>query len=101
VVFYIEGGGAVRKATLSTAEVYGATPPPNAGNRVELDGWAGWFGPGAQFYFFGRRLPVELSVAWAWGKLNHAHIQGTTSTLQDPIGITTLRLRAGVAALIF
>jgi hypothetical protein len=101
VVFYIEGGGAVRRATLSAAEVYGDTPPSEAGDKVELDGWAGWLGPGAQFYVFGPRIPIEVSVAWAWGKLNHAHIQGTTTTLQDPIGITTLRLRAGIAAAIF
>lgn len=101
VVFYIEAGGAVRKATLSASEVYGDAPAADAGDKVELDGWAGWFGPGAQFYVFGPRVPIEIGVAWAWGRLNHAHIQGTTSTLQDPIGITTLRLRAGIAAAIF
>jgi hypothetical protein len=101
VVFYVEGGAAVRKATLSSSEVYGDTPPANAGPAVKLDGWSGWFGPGAQFYFFGPRVPLEASVVWAWGSLNRAHIDGTTSTLSDPIGVTTLRMRVGFAAMLF
>jgi hypothetical protein len=101
VVFYVEGGAGVRSATLSTGGVFGNAPPANAGTAVQLDGWSGWFGPGVQFYVFGPRVPLEVSVVWAWGTLNHAHIDGATTTLADPIGITTLRMRIGFAAMLF
>ena len=99
VVFYVEGGGAIRRATLSPVEVYGNDPPSS--NDVDVDGWSGWFGPGAQFYVFGPRVPLDLSVAWAWGRLRRGHVEGTTFTLANPIGITTLRLRVGIAAALF
>jgi hypothetical protein len=99
-IFYVEGGGALRRAALTTTRLFPDEAPPDAGATVDTDGWAGWFGPGVQFYF-SRRLAAEVSVAWAWGSMDTAHINGTTLAAGRPIDLTTLRLRAGFAATLF
>lgn len=99
-VFYVEGGGAMRRAALTTARLFPDNPPAEAGATVDTDGWAGWFGPGVQYYF-GRRLAAELNVTWAWGAMDKAHINGTSLDAGAPINLTTLRLRAGFAATLF
>jgi hypothetical protein len=99
-VFYIEGGGAMQRTSLSTARVFPTDPPDDAGDVVDVDGWAGWFGPGLQV-FRGRRMAGEVSVAWEWGDLNRARIQGRRISLNPPIELTTLRLRLGVTATLF
>lgn len=99
-VFYVEGGGAWRHTSLTAARVFAADVPPNAGETVPVDGWAGWFGPGFQVYF-GRRLAGEISVAWAWGELGTARVQGSALDLASPLAMTTLRMRVGMAATLF
>jgi hypothetical protein len=99
-VFYVEGGGAMQRTSLSTARVFPADAPDDAGDMVDVDGWAGWFGPGFQV-FHGRRVAGELSIAWEWGDLNRARIQGRQISLNPPIELTTLRLRLGVTATLF
>ena len=100
IVFYVEGGGAKRSTSLTSARVFGNSPPSDAGQMVDVDGWAGWFGPGLQVYFH-RRVAGEINVAWAWGRMDRAHIQGNTVTLDSPVNVTTLRLRCGLAATLF
>lgn len=99
-IFYVEGGGAKRRTSLTAARVFGGDPPSGAGELVDVDGWAGWFGPGLQWYFR-RRMAGEVNVAWAWGKMDRAHVQGTTMTLSKPVTLTTLRLRCGLAVTVF
>jgi hypothetical protein len=99
-VFYVEGGGAMQRTTLNTARVFPTDPPSDAGDVVDVDGWGGWFGPGLQI-FRGRRLAGELSVAWAWGDINRARIQGRRISLNPPMELTTLRLRLGATATLF
>jgi hypothetical protein len=99
-VFMLEGGGAWRRASFPTATAFATNPPAGAGALVPVEGLAGWFGPGLQWYWE-RRLAVEVTVAWAWGNFSHARVSGERIQLTDPIGITTLRLRAGVAATLF
>jgi hypothetical protein len=99
-VFYLEGGGAWRHTSLTSARAFAAQAPDGAGETVPVDGWAGWFGPGFQVYF-GRRLSGEVSVAWAWGEMATARINGTTHTLDAPLAMTTLRMRVGMAATLF
>ena len=100
IVFYMEGGGAKRRTSLTSARVFGSDPPSGAHELVDVEGWAGWFGPGLQVYF-GRRVAAEISVAWAWGRMDRAHIQGSTVTVTSPVNVTTLRLRFGLAWTLF
>jgi hypothetical protein len=99
-VFYVEGGGAMQRTSLSTARVFPNEVPEDAGTVVDVDGWAGWFGPGLQI-FHGRRLAGEVAIAWEWGDINRARIQGRRISLNPPIDLTTLRLRLGVTATLF
>jgi hypothetical protein len=99
-VFYVEGGGAMQRASLSTARVFPGDVPADAGDVVDVDGWAGWFGPGLQV-FRGPRLAGEVAVAWEWGDISRARIQGRRYSLNPPIDLTTLRLRLGVTATLF
>lgn len=99
-VFYVEGGGAFQRTTLATARVFPVDRPDGLGDAVDVDGWAGWFGPGLQV-FRGRRLGGELSVAWEWGNINRARVQGRRISLDPPIDLTTLRLRLGMTATLF
>jgi hypothetical protein len=99
-VFYVEGGGAMQRTSLSTARVFPNEVPEDAGDVVDVDGWAGWFGPGLQV-FRGRRLAGEVSVAWEWGDISRVRIQGRRISLNPPINLTTLRLRLGVATTLF
>jgi hypothetical protein len=100
-VFLLEGGGAHRRTSFRTATVFARNPPPGAGESVRAEGWAGWFGPGVQWYAFDERVAVEGAVAWAWGNFSHARVDGERVALDDPVGITTLRFRLGVAATLF
>lgn len=99
-LFFVEGGGALRRAWRATSDVFGNTPPSGADSTVRISGVAAWFGPGIQ-YFMGRRLGAEVTAAWAWGDLDTAHIQGDELELAQPIGIITLRLRAAVVIALF
>jgi len=99
-VFYVEGGGAMQRTSLSAARVFPTGVPADAGNVVDVDGWAGWFGPGLQV-FHGRRLAGEVSVAWEWGDISRVRIQGRRISLNPPINLTTLRLRLGFAVTLF
>lgn len=99
-VFYVEGGGAMQRTSLSTPRVFPDEVPEDAGDVVDVDGWAGWFGPGLQI-FYGRRLAGEVAIAWEWGDINHARIQGRRISINPPIELTTLRLRLGVTATLF
>jgi hypothetical protein len=99
-VFYVEGGGAMQRTQLKTARVFPTDPPADAGDVVDVDGWAGWFGPGLQI-FRGRRLAGEIAVAWEWGDISRVRVQGRRTSLNPPIDLTTLRLRAGVTAVLF
>ena len=100
-VFLLEGGGAHRRTEFRTTTVFSRSPPPGAGDAVRVDGWAGWFGPGLQWYAFDDRVALEGAVAWAWGTFSHAKVNGTSVALDDPVGITTLRFRIGVVATLF
>jgi hypothetical protein len=100
-VFLLEGGGAHRRTEFRTATVFSASPPPGAGDAVRVEGWAGWFGPAVQWYAFDSRVALEGAVAWAWGTFSHAKVNGASIALDDPVGITTLRFRIGVAATLF
>jgi len=99
-VFYVEGGGAHRRADMTTGQLFPTSPPADAGATVDTQGWAGWFGPGVQLYF-GRRLAGEINVAWAWGTMDRVHLGGTTVDAESGVGLTTLRLRAGISATLF
>jgi hypothetical protein len=99
-LFYLEGGGALRRARRSTAELFGDAPPVGADTTTEVSGLAGWFGPGLQL-FMNRRLGGEVTAAWAWGDFRKAHIQGSSVELADPIGIITLRFRAAIVVALF
>jgi len=100
-VFLLEGGGAHRRTEFRTTTVFSTSPPPGAGDAVRAEGWAGWFGPGLQWYAFDNRVALEGSVAWAWGTFSHAKLNGARVALDDPVGITTLRFRVGVSATLF
>jgi hypothetical protein len=99
-VFYVEGGGAMQRTALNTSRIFPTEPPADAGETVDVDGWAGWFGPGLQIYR-GRRLAGEVSVAWEWGDIGRARVQGNRISLNPGIEVTTLRLRVGIAATLF
>lgn len=102
VVFFLEGGGAIRQADLRTSELFGTLPPAGADSVTRVTGWAGWFGPGVQWYAGGsRRIALDVAVAWGWGDWSKARVQGRSLKLPDPIGFTTLRLRAGLAVVLF
>jgi hypothetical protein len=98
--FYLDGGGATRRARRPSSDVFGSSAPAGTGPTVEVSGLAGWFGPGMQIYF-GRRIGLDGAVAWAWGDLTTAHVQGEDVDLDTPIGITTLRLRVALVAAVF
>lgn len=100
-VFLLEAGGAHRRTSLPTSTAFGGGAPPGAGELVRVDGWAGWFGPGVQWYPFDDSVALEGAVAWAWGRFSHASINGERIALDEPVGITTLRLRIGLAATLF
>lgn len=100
-VFLLEGGGAHRRTSFRSSTVFTAAPPEGVGEAVPVDGWAGWFGPGVQWYAFDERVAVEGAVAWAWGLFTHARVDGERIPLDDPVGITTLRFRIGVTATLF
>jgi hypothetical protein len=100
-VFLLEAGGAHRRTSIPTNTVFAENPPAGAGASVRAEGWAGWFGPGVQWYPFDDRVAFEGAVAWAWGTFSHARINGERITLDESVGITTLRFRVGVAATLF
>jgi hypothetical protein len=98
-IFYVEGGGAMQRTSLSSSRVLGESTP-GVGETVDVSGWAGWFGPGLQV-FLGRRFAGEVSVAWEWGDLGHARVQGSKLSIDPAIQLTTLRLRLGMSAVVF
>ena len=99
-LFYVEGGGALRRARRPSEDVFGDNIPTGADSTVEVSGLAGWFGPGVQV-FLNHRLGAEVTAAWAWGDLTKARVQGEDLDLERPIGIVTLRLRAAVVVALF
>lgn len=100
-VFMLEAGGAHRRTSIPTSSVFAQDPPAGAGPSVRVEGWAGWFGPGVQWYPFDDRVALEGAVAWAWGTFSHARVNGERIELAESVGLTTLRLRVGVAATLF
>jgi hypothetical protein len=99
-LFYVEGGGALRRARRPSVDVFGDDIPAGVDSIVEVSGLAGWFGPGVQL-FMNRRVGAEVTAAWAWGDLTKARIPGDDLELEKPIGVITLRLRAAVVVALF